>query len=315
MLSDSLLIWRIDAHGADLRRTAIDATFRARVARDVEAVRDPDTVLSIDAASHLYSMLIAPIGRGLPLRATLVIAADGFLNEVPFAGLFDSEQHRFLVESHPIAIASSTSSQAPSEQSYGSVAVIAAPTSPLSDDLAHAGQEADAIGGAIPAKIIRGVDATAERLLSCLGRYAAVHYSGHSESMARGDSGRLLLTPDAHHADGALYGAEVRMKRADGTGLVVLNSCSGGSGKVSSARVGSMARDFIEAGVPRVLAGLWRVDDAAAAHFSSIFYRSLARGETAESALRAAQLSLARTERFRSPRFWAGYNLFRSERL
>jgi CHAT domain-containing protein len=316
VLPEALFVWTISPHEQQLRRVPISSDFGERVQHDVAVLRESTNGDSgTKAAADLYERLIAPVRQQLPLGKTLVIAPDGPLNQVPFAALYDTIGRYFLIERYPIVVAASAHSEAPHQQVYGSVAVIADPKSPLRDDLTHSNAEAAAIAAALPAKILTGDNATGEKFFSVLGRYPAVHFSGHSELIARGDSGRLLMTPDAEHPEGAVYGSEVRAAHVSGTLLVVLISCDSAAGRVNSARVASVARDFIEAGVPRVVASLWRVDDAASTYFSSAFYRALARGEGAEKALQTAQNALASTVRFRSPRFWASLTLYRSERL
>jgi CHAT domain-containing protein len=62
------------------------------------------------------------------------------------------------------------------------------------------------------------------------------------------------------------------------------------------------------AGTPRVVATLWRIDDRATAELMRRFYRGiLEQGLRPAAALRAAQASMWRETRWRSPHFWAGF--------
>jgi CHAT domain-containing protein len=71
-----------------------------------------------------------------------------------------------------------------------------------------------------------------------------------------------------------------------------------------------LARAFMYAGVPRVVASLWQVDDLATAELMKRFYRGmLVEGLAPAAALRAAQRELAATRRWRSPYFWAAFVL------
>jgi CHAT domain-containing protein len=65
---------------------------------------------------------------------------------------------------------------------------------------------------------------------------------------------------------------------------------------------------FLAAGVPRVVASLWSVQDQATALLMTELYRALAAGRTSPAAaLRAAQRALRRDPRYRAPYFWAGF--------
>jgi CHAT domain-containing protein len=71
-----------------------------------------------------------------------------------------------------------------------------------------------------------------------------------------------------------------------------------------------LARAFMYAGVPRVVASLWPVDDLATAELMKGLYRGmLVNRLPPAAALRAAQCELAATRRWRSPYFWAPFVL------
>jgi len=57
------------------------------------------------------------------------------------------------------------------------------------------------------------------------------------------------------------------------------------------------------------MAILWQIDDVGSVPLIESFYRHLLAGETAAEALRAAQLDLVRSERYRSPYYWAPFIL------
>jgi len=64
------------------------------------------------------------------------------------------------------------------------------------------------------------------------------------------------------------------------------------------------------AGVPRVVASLWSVPDAATAELMKRFYRGMITdGLEPAAALRKAQDSLRRDGRWSAPYYWAGFTL------
>ena len=76
--------------------------------------------------------------------------------------------------------------------------------------------------------------------------------------------------------------------------VLVLSACGTGLGKVSGDGVAGIARAFVYAGAPSVLATLWDLADEPAARLMPQFYRSLHRRPDKAQALRDAQLKFLR---------------------
>jgi CHAT domain-containing protein len=96
------------------------------------------------------------------------------------------------------------------------------------------------------------------------------------------------------------------------TRLVVLASCRTATGRVSRTEgVENLARPFLAAGVPAVIASLWDVDDPAAVAFMTRFYRHLRCSFDAAAALRSAQIeALAEPSGgMETLRSWAAFEL------
>lgn len=93
--------------------------------------------------------------------------------------------------------------------------------------------------------------------------------------------------------------------------LVVLSACQTALGKdVRGEGLIGLTRGFLYAGARRVVATLWKVDDAATADFMRRFYQNyLQKGLPAAAALRQAQNEMKKVPRFRAPYFWAGFTL------
>ncbi len=92
---------------------------------------------------------------------------------------------------------------------------------------------------------------------------------------------------------------------------MVLSACSTALGKdVKGEGLIGLTRGFMYAGVPQVIASLWKVDDEATAELMRLFYRNLLREKMAASkALHAAQMEMQEQERWRSPYYWAAFVL------
>jgi CHAT domain-containing protein len=177
-------------------------------------------------------------------------------------------------------------------------------------------READAIARLAPAGQVRevlGLDANREAALSAdLRRYRILHFATHAVADTRDPelSGLVLSQVDAR---GRPRPGFLRLYDLAGldlaAGLVVLSGCETRLGKeVRGEGLIGLTRGFEAAGVPRVVASLWRVEDRATAEVMTRFYRALWRqGATPAAALRAAQRSLRRDPRYRDPHYWAGF--------
>ena len=93
--------------------------------------------------------------------------------------------------------------------------------------------------------------------------------------------------------------------------LVVLSACQTALGKeIRGEGLVGLARAFMYAGAPRVVASLWQVNDVATAELMRRFYRGMLHDKLRPAAaLRAAQTEIARDPRWTSPYFWAGFAL------
>jgi CHAT domain-containing protein len=71
-----------------------------------------------------------------------------------------------------------------------------------------------------------------------------------------------------------------------------------------------VARGFMYAGVSRVVASLWRINDRAAAELMRYFYEAMfLKHMPPAEALRAAQIKMWQTSEWRFPHYWAAFVL------
>jgi CHAT domain-containing protein len=147
-----------------------------------------------------------------------------------------------------------------------------------------------------------------------LNQYRVLHFATHSLLNTQHPqlSGIVLSLYDAQGKprDGFLRLNHIYNLRLSNE-LVVLSACSTALGKdVKGEGLIGLTRGFMYAGVPRVIASLWKVDDEATAEFMKIFYRHLLREQMpAATALRAAQIEMQQQARWRSPYYWAAFTL------
>ena len=146
-----------------------------------------------------------------------------------------------------------------------------------------------------------------------LRRYRIVHFATHGlvNSLHPELSGIVLSMVDQKGSDqrGFLSVADV-FNMSLGADLVVLSGCRTALGKeVKGEGITGLTGAFMYAGAPRVVASLWKVNDAATAELMKVFYgRMLGPAKLSPSAaLRAAQLSLEKGKRWKDPYYWAAF--------
>jgi CHAT domain-containing protein len=147
-----------------------------------------------------------------------------------------------------------------------------------------------------------------------LGQYRIVHFSTHGvlDSAHPELSGLILSLVDEHgqNQKGFLGYQEIYNLRLPAD-LVVLSGCDTALGKeIWGEGLVGLTRGFMYAGAARVLASLWEVDDYATAELMRLFYQGLKSNQMRPAAaLRAAQLKMLEDVRWRSPYFWASFEL------
>ncbi|HEY9282859.1 MAG TPA: CHAT domain-containing protein, partial [Pyrinomonadaceae bacterium] len=124
---------------------------------------------------------------------------------------------------------------------------------------------------------------------------------------------RAAATSADPPAESALYAYDVYNLKLPQARLVVLSACQTGAERYYGGEgMSSLARPFIAAGVPLVVATLWPVDSDATAELMIRFHGYRARGKLpTAAALARAQTDLIRgpEERLRHPYYWAAFTL------
>ena len=165
-------------------------------------------------------------------------------------------------------------------------------------------------------RVLLGADVGAEHVLRGLASANTVVHLG-THGLARFDDLELsgLLTVDGNGKLRSLGAVELMSTRL-ASPLVVLSACDGGLPlEISATTNTSLARVLLRAGVARVIASSWQVDDMAAADLMSELHRGLVRGDAPESALLQAQSALRAKRRYAHPYYWAGFQLVEASRV
>jgi len=179
-------------------------------------------------------------------------------------------------------------------------------------------READAIKSLIPEKDVMlalGFRASVATATSPeLSQYRYVHFATHGllNSEQPELSGILLSSYDefGKRQNGFLQLHDVYNLKLSAD-LVVLSACETALGKdIRGEGLVGLTRGFMYAGVPRIVASLWNVDDAATAELMEMFYKAmLTEGKRPADALRTAQVHMWQTNQWSSPYYWAAFTL------
>ncbi|NOJ95844.1 CHAT domain-containing protein, partial [Corallococcus coralloides] len=273
-------------------------------------------------AAALYAQLLAPALRDLPPKVSrLLLVPDGPLHDLPFAALREHSDGPPLMARYELARVPSASllhhwRAQPARPPEGEALVLADPDrggtlQGTSVAAARGGMflETASLGAlpearregrtvsealedtAVKPRLLMGTEASEQALKA--SRWDAMrilHVAAHAVvDVESPERSALVLAPGAAGEDGLLQPreiAELRLRDA----LVVLSSCRGASGAMLAGEgVLSLARAFFESGARAVVASLWPMRDAEAAELLERYYRHLAEGRSAASALREAQ--------------------------
>ncbi len=170
-------------------------------------------------------------------------------------------------------------------------------------------------------RTLLGDRATVDDVRSAIKGTNFVHFAVHGMVDPKVDNdtaASLVLTPQPPRDDGRLYLKEIFDLPLGACELAVLSACESNVGPSRKLEAGaSMTRAFLSAGARRVVASLWRVDDASTAQLMDEFADAIdeslkknARPDYAKS-LQRARLRVQQNKNpdWSEPRHWAPFIL------
>jgi CHAT domain-containing protein len=179
-------------------------------------------------------------------------------------------------------------------------------------------KEALDILGLVPARDrLSALDFDASRATAASGslsQYRLIHIATHGllNSLHPELSGLVLSLVDrtGRPQNGFLQTTDVYNLKLNAD-LVVLSACQTALGKEERGEgLVGLTRAFLYAGVPRVVASLWTVPDVSTAELMTRFYKGmLINGLRPSEALRRAQVSIWKEQRWARPYYWAAFTL------
>jgi len=319
-LPDGLAIWVYDNRGISARWLPQPTDgLQELEGRFHDLSSDPRSEVSAlrrDARS-LYGALIAPVEQHLAPGRTLVIEAEGWLAQVPFEALLDSN-NRYLVERasivHSLGQDSESRLRSDTGISADLLALVVDSTASSSADglipLPDVAAEADTVAGRFHnPRLLKGKEATLGAVRSGLRGAAVFHFAGHSFTTpgrtglmleGKGEMGRT-------NAPRLMDAVAVRQLRLQGLQLAVLSACSTASGSGGSSGFDSVTDAFLRAGVPHVVASRWAVDSSETRGFVENFYRNALSGRTVSDAIRVTAQNMLANPRTSHPYYWSAF--------
>ncbi len=335
VLPDRILIWVIARSGVSAKEVKVGAReLEEKVRAYLRAVKESpagETAQFDQTARDLYEILIKPTEPHLDKTKLLCVVPDKILHHLPYGALVSASTGRYLVEDFRLGTAPSSSIFVESSEEAARKAAVSQETLLSVGDPNFDRDEFTSLppllSARVEAKAITPYYKSSNLLLGDAAREAAVkselvkanvanfalHYIVDEQSNIR--SGMVLAGGRRGSKQGGEDGVwrvyEIYKMKLPRTRLVVLSACQTGvEQQYRGEGAVSVARPFIAAGVPVVVASLWAVDSGSTARLMVSFHRHRARDRlpTAE-ALRRAQLELlgGADARYRQPYYWAAF--------
>ena len=294
----------------------------------------------ITTAYDLYSKLIKPIENYIKGKS-LIIIPDDILSTIPFEALLtdipenDKIDYRnlpYLIRKYPIDYAYSATllfNDCFTKKSVGKELLAFAPeyenirNTDTKKLLAYSEyrdylnpipgtkEEVNNIIRLIKGYVYTDFEATEGNFKNIAGNYDILHLAMHTliDNENPMQSKLVFTMGNNDDEDGMLHTYEIYNMDLTAR-MVVLSACNTGIGKIQKGEgIISLARGFLCAGVPSIVATLWSVEDRTGADLMTGFYKSLNRGNTKDKALQEAKLNYLKTatQKQSHPHFWAGY--------
>ena len=326
VLPNRVLIWVVSRNQFLLAEKTISSdSLDQDVRAYLDLVRRPSSDLNElrRASTRLYKILFEPIERDLLSGATLCIVPDKILNYLPFATLVSSGSNRYLVADHAVILSPSSSVFIANTQLAGKKPVAAGEKLlsignpsfdrglfPSLPDLPSAALEARSVSRSYerPAPIVlTGPEVEKERVLKAIADADVLHFASHYVVDERSP---LRSQFPLAHAE-SLFARDIYEMKLSRPRLAVLSACTTGVERYYNGEgMVGMARTFLAAGVPVVVASQWPVETVSTMSLMTKFheYRSVRKLPTAE-ALRLAQTDIINenSNQFSHPYYWAPF--------
>ena len=278
-----------------------------------ESLMQRNSSQTLPLAQQVYDWLLRPMEKDLSQSdiKTLVFVLDSPLRNIPMAVLHDGE--RYLVEKYGIAITPGLQLIQPRAIASTKLNALTAGVTEARGGfppLQYVTRELNTIQSQIDdtQQLIDG-SFTRDSLSQAIASvpFSVVHLATHGQFSSNIEETFILTWEDRINVNQL---ASLLANTSDPEAaieLLVLSACETLTGDKRAAL--GLAGVAVRAGARSTLATLWRVNDEATSSVMNGFYSGLASTESKAEALRQAQLTLIKSDRFNHPHFWASYVL------
>ena len=285
--------------------------------RDVLQTANPD-------GTKLFDMLVAPARAAIAPNSRVVIVPDGSLNGLNFETLLVSEPKlHYWIEDVTVLNASSlrllAAAHSASRAKAGKLLLIgdALAADPEYGELPEAALEITDIEKHFAPgerQVYTRAEATAPAYMgSAPDQFAYIHFVAHGTAsrVSPLDSAVILSKASAKEDSFKLYARDI-IHRPLHAELVIISTCYGaGSRAYTGEGLVGLSWAFLRAGAHNVIGALWDVSDTSTPGLMDQLYGELKQGQSPETALRSAKLSLLHSDSvFRKPFYWAPFQLY-----
>ena len=273
------------------------------------------------AGKQLYAMLVQPAKKLVPHGSRVIVLPAESLYGLNFETLIvpDPKPH-FWIEDVTVTTAcslkllgSSATQSSPREKSLLLVGNTEEPSSdfPVLDQAPMEMQKIERYFPVSNRKVLDGKQATPSAYLSSNPeRFAYLHFVTHgTASHTRPLESAVILSREGDSYK--LYARDIVQHHLNAN-LVIISACNGaGTRAYSGEGLVGLSWAFLRAGAHNVIAALWEVSDVSTPQLMDVLYSELDQGKDPATALRAAKLSLLKSDSVvRKPFYWAPFQLY-----
>ena len=264
-------------------------------------------------AQQLYQWLIAPLQTTLNTHNidTLIIVPDESLRTIPMAALHDGKV--FLIEKYAIANTPGLNLTDPKPLSTENVQVLATGLAKAVQGfpaLPHVTSELSNIQKMFGGEILQDKDFLLSSVQHELKQtsYNIVHIASHGQFKSDPKESFVLSFDDKLNMNKLEQLIGLSRFRDKPIELLTLSACQTAAGDDRAAL--GLAGIAVKAGARSAVATLWLINDKAASHLVSEFYRQLKETKSSKAqALRNAQTHLINDTAYQHPYFWSPFLL------
>ncbi len=258
----------------------------------------------------LYNKLILPMREEIYRAKRVFFVPTGYLTYLPISALVERYDEKPVYLAEKIALG-----QMPSmylfnlamrhEPSLSDQALIFGdPDGSLKGARKEAGTISKTLESRDQETILKiGKAATYEKLEEQGPQSKIIHLATHGTLDSIAPENSFLTLADNRR----LSMIDIELLKLKDTDLVFLSACETGVGG-NGTEFATLARSFSHAGVPSVIATLWKVDDKSTSKLSQIFYKNYE--DDALKALAVAKRQMIKSKLFSHPAAWSGFVSF-----